>query len=65
MTYLITFPDSNGKSAVYKGANIHGLFSYLESIGAPTTLTTSVQSSRHFGPSSSTNNDTATLKPFI
>ena len=50
MIDLITFLDTNGKHAVYKGGIIHGLYSYLEMIGAPTTLTTSVQSSDHFGP---------------
>ena len=34
-------------------------------IGSPTTLTTSCQRSNNFGPSSSTNNDAATLKPVI
>ena len=34
-------------------------------IGDTTTLTTSVQQSHHFGPLSSTNNDTASIQPFI
>ena len=34
-------------------------------IGAPTTLTTSGQHSHYFGPSSSSNNDAATLHPVI
>ena len=34
-------------------------------VRAPTTLTTSGQISHHFGPSSSTNNDTATLLTVI
>ena len=34
-------------------------------IGDPTTLTTSVQRYHHFGLSSSSNNDTATLQKFI
>ena len=39
MTYLITFPHNNGKSAVHTGGDIPGIFRYLEMIGAPTTLT--------------------------
>ena len=34
-------------------------------IESPTTLTTSGQRSNNFGPSSSTNHDTATIKPVI
>ena len=41
MKDIITFLDNNGKYAVYKGGNIHGLYCYLDMIGAPTTLTTS------------------------
>ena len=44
MTDLIT--------SVYKGGNIHGLYRYLEIIGPLTTLNTSDQRSRHFGPTS-------------
>ena len=62
MIDLITFLDNNGKSAVYTGGNIRGLYRYLEMIGSPTTLTTSGQRSHNFGPSYSTNNDTATLQ---
>ena len=29
MTDLITFLDNNGKSAVYEGENIHGIYRYL------------------------------------
>ena len=65
MKYLITFLDNNGKPAVYTGVNIHGIYRYLEMIGPPSTLTTSGQSSNNFGPSSSTNNDTATLHTVI
>ena len=61
MTDLITFLDKNGKSAVYDGGDIHGIYSYLEIIGAPTTLTTSGQHYHHFGHSYSSNNDAATL----
>ena len=43
ITDIITLLDNNGKSSVYKGGNIHGPYCYLEMIGAPTTLTTSVQ----------------------
>ena len=65
MTDLITFLDNNGKYAVYTGGDIHGIYSYLESIGSPTTLTTSGQRSHNFGPSYSSNNDAATLQPVI
>ena len=37
----------------------------LDIIVAPTTLITSGQRSRHFGPSSSSKNDAATLQPVI
>ena len=30
MTYLIKFPDNNGKFSIYTGGNIRGLYSYLE-----------------------------------
>ena len=56
MIYLITFLDNNGKSAVYTKGYIHGIWRYLEMIGAPKTLTTSGQRSHHFDPSSSSNN---------
>ena len=32
MTDLITFIDKNGKSAVYDGGDIHGIYRYLEMI---------------------------------
>ena len=65
MTDLITFIENNGKSAVYTGVNIHEIYFYLEMIGAPNTLTISGQRSHHFGPSSSTKNDTENLQTFI
>ena len=65
MIDLVTFLDNNGKYAVYTGVNIHGLYCYLEIIGAPTTLTTSSQCSHNFGTSPSINNDTETLQPVI
>ena len=65
MTDLITFVDKNGKSAVYDGGDIHGIYRYLEIIGAPTTLTTSGQRFHHFGQSSSSNNDAATPQTVI
>ena len=65
MIYLVTFLDKNGKSDVYEGGDIHGIYCYLEMIGAPTTLTTSGHRSHHFGPSYSSNNDSATLQPVI
>ena len=37
MIYLITFLDKNGNSAVYTGGNIHGLYLYMEIIGALNT----------------------------
>ena len=61
MTYLITFLENNGKLDVYTGGNVHGLYCYLEMIGAPTTFTTSGQRSHHFGTSYSTNNDAENL----
>ena len=63
MTDLINFLDKNNKSAAYTGGDIHVIYRYLDMIGAPTTLTTSGHRSHHFGPSSSSNNDTATLQP--
>ena len=65
MTYLITFLENNGKSAVYTGGYIHGIYHYLEIIGDPTTLTTSGQLSHHFIPSYTINNDTSYLHPVI
>ena len=50
MTDLIKLFDNNRKLAVYTGGNIHGLYHYIKMIGYTTTLTTSVQSSHHFGP---------------
>ena len=40
MIDLTTFLDKNGKSTVYEGGDIHGIYRYIEMIGAPTTLTT-------------------------
>ena len=65
ITDLITFLDKNGKSTVYEGGDIHGIYRYLEIIGAPTTLTTSGHRSRHFGSSSSSKNYATTLQPVI
>ena len=61
MTGLITFHDDNGKNSVYTGGDIHGIYRYIEMIGDPTTLTTSVQRSNHFGLSSYSNNDVETI----
>ena len=61
MTDLIAFLDKNGKSDVYEGGDIHGIYRYLEMIGYPTTLTASGQRSHHFCPSYSRNNYSATL----
>ena len=58
MTDLTASLDNNEKSAVYTGGDIHGIYSYLEIIGAPTTLTNSVQRSHNFSPSYSIKNDT-------
>ena len=65
MTDLITFLDKNGKYSVYEGGYIHGIYSYIEMIGAPTTLTTSGHRSHHFVSSSSSNNYATTLQPVI
>ena len=61
----ITFLEKNRKSAVYEGGDIHGIYRYIEMIGAPTTLITSGNCSHHFGPSSSSNNDATNLHPVI
>ena len=65
MIDLITLFDNNGISAVYTGEDIHGIYRYLEMIGSTTTLNNSSQCSHHFGTSSFTNNDTATLQLFF
>ena len=65
ITDLITFIDRNSKYDVYDGGDIHGIYRYLEMIGAPTTLSTSGHRSHHFGYSSSSNNDATTLQPVI
>ena len=65
MKDLITLFDNNEKSAVYTGVNIHGLYSYIDIIVTPTTLTTSGQHSYHFGTSYSINIDTESLHPVI
>ena len=65
MTDLITFPDNNGKSTVYTGGYINGIYCYLEMIGAPTTFNTSGHRSHHFAPSCSINNYAATPHPVI
>ena len=49
MTDLITFIDNKGKYAAYDGGDIHGIYRYLDMIGASTTLTTSGHRSNHFG----------------
>ena len=65
MTDLIISLDNNVKSNVYKGGDMHGIYRYLEIIGAPTTLTTLGHSSQHFVYSSFINNDAATLQSVI
>ena len=65
MKNLIIFLDKNVKYYVYTEINIHGIYRYLEIIGFPTTLNTSVQLSHYFGPSYSINNYTSTLHPVI
>ena len=65
MTDLIKFLDNNEKYAVYTGWDIHGIYRYLDTIGAPTLLNTSGQSSHHFIPSYYINTDTASLQPVI
>ena len=61
----ITLLDNNGNSAVYIGENNRGIYHNLEMIVSLTTFTTSGQRYHHFGPSYSTNNDTATPMPVI
>ena len=65
MTDLITLIDKNGKSTVYEGGDVHGIYLYLDMIGSPTTLTTSGHCSHHFGSSSYSNNDATTLQSVI
>ena len=65
MTDLITFIDKNGKSTAYDGEYIHGIYRYLEIIGASTTLNTSGHRSHNFCSSSSRQNDATTLQPVI
>ena len=65
MTDLITFIEKNGKYAAYEGGDIHGIYRYLEMIGAPTTLTTSGHRPHHFRSLSSSNNDVTTFQPVI
>ena len=65
MTYLITFLDRNGKSAVYTGLYIHVIYRNIQMIGYPTTLTTSGKRSHRFSPSSLRNNYAETLQPVI
>ena len=62
---IITFLDNNGKLAIYTGVIIHRLYCYLEINGDQIKLTTSGQSSHHFGTSFSINNYTATIQPVI
>ena len=61
MTDIITFLDNNGKSVVYTGVKIHGIYCYLYTIGAPNKFTISGQRSHNFGPSYFINNDTSSL----
>ena len=65
MKYLITLLDNNRKYAVYIGGDIHRIYFYLGTIGAPTPLTTSVQGYHKLGPSSYINNYTAYLQTVI
>ena len=65
MTYLITFLDNKGTSAVYTGEEINVIYIYLEMIGAQTTLNTLDKWYHHFSPSISIKNDTASLNPVI
>ena len=62
---LITLLDKKRKSDVFMVGDINDIYCYLEMIGDPTTLTTSAQIYHHFRPSSSSNNDSATLQPVI
>ena len=65
MIDITTLIINNGKYAVYTGGDIHGIYFYLDMIGAPTTLTTSGQRSHHFSQSSSINNYTESTQPVI
>ena len=65
MKDLIIFLDNNGKSSIYTGGNINGLYCYLGIIAYPTTLKFSGRRSHHFVLSYYTNNDASTLQPVI
>ena len=65
MTYIITFLEKNRKSSVYIVGDICVIYCYLEMIGDPTTLTTSVQRSHHLSPSTYIKNDTTSLQLVI
>ena len=65
MRDLTTSLYNNVKLAVYTGGNIHEPYPYLEIIVTWNNLTYSGQISHHFGPSSSTNNDAATIQTVI
>ena len=58
MIDIITFLDNNGKYCFSTGGYIHGIYRYLDIIGAPVALNTSVQNSYHLSDSYSINNDT-------
>ena len=47
MTDHIKLIDNNGKSDFYTGGDIHGIYCYLEMIGAQEKLTTSGQRYHH------------------
>ena len=52
MTYISTFLDNNGKSSVYTGGYLYGIYRYLDMIRTPNILTTSgwksLSSFQHF-----------------
>ena len=58
MTDIINLLDNNRKFGVYAGGNTHGLYRYLDMIGALKTLIASGQCSHHIVPSSSIKYDT-------
>ena len=65
MTDFTALLENNRGSDIYTGGNIHGLYCYLEIIGSPPTLITLVTALIILVNLSSTNNDTAILRPVI
>ena len=61
----MTLIEKNRKSSVYTGVLIHVIYCYLEIIGSPTRLNTSIHRYYNYGPEYSTNTDIETLRSVI